>query len=166
MKATRFIKLLLLPIAIGMLLSYCTKDKADPSTQFTNAKLFALAKDSTGHTHLYNNPALFRQPAGNSPHGLFKVRFNKKAQDALVGGKLPVNGTFPDSSLIVKDIYDGINGNITLYAVMYKYKGVWQWAEYKPDGTIAHSIFGSVGVCTSCHSNTPNRDLVRVFDLH
>ena len=79
-------------------------------------------------------------------------------------GKLPVGSKFPDGSLIMKDITDG--STISLYAFMYKYSGSWIWGEVKPDGNILHSVNGDEGICTGCHSQSGNRDLVVSFNFY
>ena len=42
----------------------------------------------------------------------------------------------------------------------------WVWAEFKTDGSAAFSTSKKGDGCISCHSNNPNRDLTRTFDLH
>ena len=145
----------------------CMKEKGELIPELSDNQIFLMTKDTSGYQYLYHDPNTFLSPAGGSPHGIFKLRFNKKAQSVLDGtGKLPVNSSFPDSSLIVKDAYDVVNGNIILYAIMYKLKGSWSWAEYQPDGKVSHSIFNSSSDCISCHNASPNRDQARSFDLH
>lgn len=110
-------------------------------------------------------------PAGGSPHGNFKLKFNSKASSVLdVDGKIPPGTTFPDGSLIVKEAFTG-SGNM-FYAVMKKDSKSkfaadgWLWGEYKPDGTVINNVKEKGESCISCHSATPNRDRVRSFDLH
>lgn len=101
----------------------------------------------------------------HGPHGTFKLRFNSIASKALTeDGKLPVGKTFPEGSLLIKDIYSG--GTLTLYAFMYKRSGSWLWAEIKPDKKISHSVKGDPGVCTNCHSQAGNRDLAVSFNFY
>ncbi len=110
-------------------------------------------------------------PAGGSPHGDFKLKFNSTAAAALDGtGRLPVGGSFPDGSLIVKEASTGSSSMI--YAIMKKDSDSkfaangWLWAEYKPDGEIVYNIKEKGVACISCHSASTNRDQVRSFDLH
>ncbi|CAN5765986.1 hypothetical protein BH11BAC7_BH11BAC7_13610 [soil metagenome] len=110
-------------------------------------------------------------PAGGSPHGNFKLKFNSKAASVLdVDGKLPAGSSFPDGSLIVKEAFAG-SGDM-FYAVMKKDSKSkfaaegWLWGEYKTDGTVINNVKEKGASCTSCHSNSPNRDHVRSFDLH
>ncbi len=109
--------------------------------------------------------------SGNSPHGDFKLLFNQTAWDALDStGRLPVGGTFPEGSLIVKDI---VNGNSTdLYAVMLKSPNSslsnlgWLWNEFKPDGSVVIGVSDKGDACVGCHRGNTNRDFVNSFDLH
>ncbi len=147
--------------------AFCTKESAEPIGQLSDSKLYSLLDDSSQYfRYYYNNPNVFYTPAGSSPHGIFKLRFNAKAQSVFVASKLPVNGTFPDSSLVIKDVYDQANGNLIIYSVMYKLQGKWNWAEYNADGSVLHGIYKNPGICTSCHGASVNRDLVASFDLH
>lgn len=153
------------PIVILLLFFSCTKDRGILDGQLTDEKLFMLTADTVNATWYQNGQ--FLSPAGGSPHGTFKLRFNPVAASVLDStGELPVNGTFPDSSLLVKEVYNVPNGNLTVYAVMYKRKGVWNWAEYGPGGNSIFSVFNNSNTCTDCHRQTPNRDEVRTFDLH
>jgi len=101
------------------------------------------------------------------------VRFNAIAQAALDDtGKLPVGSSIPTGSIIVKEIYSSANGSIDLYAIMKKDPSSsvsvsgYQWAEFKPDGSTFFSTKKKGNGCISCHSSSPNRDLVRTVDLH
>ena len=82
----------------------------------------------------------------------------------------PAGNTFPSGSIIVKEVTSG--GSVSLYAVMKKDPGNdnagngWLWGEYNPDGSTAFSVSKKGDGCISCHSGSPNRDLVRTFDLH
>jgi hypothetical protein len=110
-------------------------------------------------------------PAAASPHGNYKLRFNDIAWSALDGsGKLPSNASFPEGSLIVKEVFSG--DVITVFAVMKKSRNDfnaangWVWAEISPTGDAYFSVKQRGSGCVSCHGDTPNRDFVRSFDLH
>jgi hypothetical protein len=150
---------------IVLIIISCTKDKGAIIGQINDAFMYNLCIDTSGYRYYQN--ALFLPPAGGSPHGIFRLLFNAKAQTALdvQTGELPSNGTFPDSSVIVKEAFDAANGNRTLYAVMFKKNGAWLWGEYKPDGEIIYSVLKDAGVCTSCHNAAIN-DQVLTFDFH
>lgn len=146
-------------------MAICSCKKEDK----TNEKLFDETKG--GNLVFYQNKDSILTPAGGSPHGNFKLKFNNTAAEQFGNdGKLPVGKTFPDGSLIVKEIYSG--ETLTLYAVMKKdskskFAGNgWLWAEYEPGGNTKFSIGKKGEGCISCHSSTPNRDLTKSFDFH
>ena len=147
-----------------ILLVCCTKKQGkNPSLAYTDNALLDSCKQSY-HTYYKNDPNTTLSGV-HGPHGAFKLRFNSIANKALTAnGALPIGNKFPDGSLIVKDITDG--SNISLYAIMYKYSGSWIWAEVKPDGNILHSVNGDAGICTGCHSQSGNRDLVVSFNFY
>lgn len=100
-----------------------------------------------------------------------RIRFNRKAADVLNGdGHLPKGVSFPDSSIIVKEIYSEKNGPVNLLAVMVKLKGApnsakdWLWAEFTPAGEVEYSLSKNGKVCVSCHKS--NYDNVRVFEIY
>jgi hypothetical protein len=160
-------KSLVLLSFVGIILLYqaCRNDKVE--TNLVNE----LYEESTATGLSYFKNASLLAGVSPSPHGSFKLKFNAIAQAALDStGELPVGKTFPEGSLIVKDIYSG--STLSLIAIMKKdassdYAGNgWVWVEFKPDGETEYSIEKKGEACTGCHSGTPNRDLTRTFDLH
>jgi len=157
--------LLLLALALAVLATSCKKAEA-------------TSEDEEIIEETLNKPLFFYQgndvalsAAGNSPHGSFKLLFNQTAFDALDStGRLPVGGTFPEGSLVVKDILKG--GTTDLYAIMYKKPGSsnagegWLWNEFKPNGDIVISVSDKGKACISCHRGNTNRDFTNSFDLH
>jgi hypothetical protein len=134
----------------------------------TDASLFAEAT-SSGFTY-YQNGAILA-PVSPSPHGPFKLRFNSVASTVLDNtGELPEDGRFPDGSVIVKEGYQ--NNTLSLVIAIRKApaddnaSSGWVWGAYLLDGTPTISIEDNGSQCVDCHSNTPNRDLIRTFDLH
>lgn len=144
------------------ILAACARKKTDKElNDATKASglVFYRGKDT-----LYN-------PAGGSPHGTFKLKFNATAAAALgPDGKLPANSTFPEGSVIVKEIY--ANGALDLFAIMKKDSKSkfaakrWVWGEYKPSGSTVYSVSKSGEACVQCHEGGTPRDLTRSFDLH
>jgi len=143
----------------------CKKDEKDTDA---DEALYNEVKAS-GYTYYQNGVTL--AAAAASPHGSFKLRFNSVAHAALDStGELPVGSGFPIGSIIVKEVYNG--SSLHLYAVMKKDPSNenagsgWLWAELNTDGSTQHSVGKKGDGCVSCHSNSPNRDLSRTFDLH
>lgn len=106
-----------------------------------------------------------------SPHGSFRLKFNEVAASVLSSdGTFPEGAVFPENSLIVKEILSG--SDISLYAIMQKQPGDanaasgWVWGEYEPDGKVLFGVDTKGSSCVGCHSENPNRDLTRTFNLH
>lgn len=163
MKNTSFV--LLTAILSIVVIQACKKNKADKAA---DKELFDELTQS-GYSYYQGGNIL--SGVSPSPHGAFKLRFNSIAQAALdTTGELPTGASFPNESIIVKELYSG--SNLVLYAVMKKDPSNknagngWLWAEYETDGSTVFSISKKGSSCTSCHSGSPNRDLTRTFDLH
>ena len=159
------ITIVIIFFAIIAYMQSCKKDETD-----TNADN-ALYSEATASGYTFYQSGTILSAAAPSPHGSFKLRFNATAQAALdTTGELPSGNSFPNGSIIVKEIHNG--SNISLYAVMKKDPSNgnagsgWIWGEFNTDGSTAFSIGKKGDGCISCHSGSPNRDLVRTFDLH
>jgi len=153
-----FIGLLLITVIVS-----CKKKEK------TNDALYA--ESIAGDLKFYQNKDTLYSPAGNSPHGDFKLKFNAIALANLgADGKLPKGVAFSYGALIVKEIYSG--GKISLYAIMKKEqkskyaKNEWVWAEYGPDGETVYNVGLKGKGCVSCHNAGATRDYTRTFDLH
>jgi hypothetical protein len=103
---------------------------------------------------------------GAGAHPRARVRINAAAAGSLQNGRLPPGGRFANGSVIFKEVL-GDN----LYAVMRKADDPtsgagWQWAEFRPDGSVVYSIAARGGSCIPCHSRQqgPVNDLVRTFE--
>jgi len=156
----------IIPVSIILLcvLISCTKDQGrNPSLAYTD---FALADSCAQSYHkYYKNDVTTLLSGAHGPHGTFKLRFNPIAFKALTdNGKLHLGNSFPEGSLIIKDIYSG--GTLNLYALMYKKSGTWLWAEIEPGGSIHHSITSAESICTGCHSQSGNRDFAVSFNFY
>lgn len=108
---------------------------------------------------------------GSTAHQPFvRVSINEAARGALSSGRLPPRGSFPDGSVIVKEIR--MNGTPMLYAVLYKEKenplsaGGWLWAELTPAGSVVYSIRNRGGGCLPCHQREQGteHDGIRTFE--
>jgi hypothetical protein len=159
---TRTVLLLFLGTTLSLLVFSCKKKR-------TNQDIYNEANSSD--LVFYKNKDTIYAPAGTSPHGPFKLKFNQTAANALgADGKLPLGQTFPDGSLIVKEVYT--NGIKSLYAVMKKdhrskfASNKWVWAEYELNGDVKVNVSREGADCVSCHSGGNPRDLTLSFDLH
>lgn len=79
--------------------------------------------------------------------------------------------SFPDESMIVKEIYTLKGQPVRLLAIMYKLRNAsnsgsgWVWTELKGNGDVIYSAANKGDQCVACHSEN-DADLVRTFMLH
>lgn len=157
---------------IIIIIQSCKKDKADPPVDTTEVDLYNTIINTSEFTYYAGTPTI-TAAAGNSPHGFERVRFNGTTKAVLDStGKLPIGSSFPNGSIIVKDVFTSDTGGHFGYAVMKKdpaninSAGGYLWAEFNVNGTVDYSITNKGAACVGCHSGSTNRDLVRTFDLH
>lgn len=129
--------LMLLPAVTTMIA--CKKDKEESSAD----QAFSSEIRNGSYSYYQNGNTL--SAASPSPHGSFKLKFNSTALAALDStGELPSGATFPNGSVIVKEVVSG--SGVTLLAVMKKEPSNanagsgWMWAEYEPDGSTVFSV--------------------------
>lgn len=151
---------------ICLLLAQCRK------TTETDKALFDKSNTTTGFTYYINNDSVLPSSSPSAHNAYFRVRFNSIALAALTdNGKLPAGSTMPEGSLIVKELYDAPGGELKLLAVMEKAGNNsaagsgYLWAEFNADGSAVFSTSKKGNGCISCHDNSGNRDLVRLFEL-
>jgi hypothetical protein len=135
--------------------------------------LFQWVTTGQEYTYYKNSEAILptSEETERAHDNFMRVRFNKIASSVLdTGGKLPEGTTFPDSSIIVKEIYSDKNNTAPdILAIMAKLKGDknagkdWLWAEYTPSGETEYSVIKKGKICIKCH--TPGDDFVRIFDI-
>ena len=109
---------------------------------------------------------------GSSAHRpLVRTSLNATALGALQNGRLPNGTSFPNGSIIFKEVRtDG--GTTVTYAIMYKSPlnqlagSGWLWAELSPTGTVGYSVSNRGAGCTGCHALERGvlNDLVRTFE--
>ncbi len=176
MKHTAILTLLLALTAIAA----CKHEAANEVTPTTNvtaitdAALFAESSTTNGFTYYKNNNTILPTSGPSAHNAFFRVRFNAIAFAALTdNGKLPVGGTFPEGSLIVKELHNNASGTAeTGIAIMKKNTGDpnanengWVWAEYFGDANTGLKVNTKGTGCNGCHSGPDNRDKVRLFHL-
>jgi len=161
-------------IVVAVLLFWGCGDSSSPSanppSEVTDAQLYELQRAPTEwKTYRFRNDTLVR--GGNSAHPdrLF-VRYNPTAATQLdSAGKIRGDAVFPDSSLIVKDVFTG--STRTVIAYMLKLRNApnagpdgWVWAETRDDGTPFISASTKGAGCAPCHS--VGIDYTRMNDAH
>lgn len=149
-------------ILTGVFLS-CTKDVAkNPTLAFSDKALYDSCLNVSAFVYYKNNAANIYSGT-NGPHGAFKLRFNQRANTALTdNGKLPLGKTFPNGSMIVKEVQSS-----GLFAFMYKKEDAWLWGEANADGSTVFSVHKNPqAACVSCHSQSGQRDLAVSFHFY
>ncbi len=159
---------LCLPIA-------CKKEeqKEDPALAkgLTDESMYASVKDNSGYVY-YKNDASIKASSKSTAHGTwFNLLFNSVASAALTdNGKLPVGVSFPEGSIVVKELYETQQGGLKYIAVMQKasknenQNGGWVWGEFEADGKVYSGIGTKGGGCAGFHSSC-DRDKVRAFEF-
>jgi len=170
-------------VALGISLSCISscKDQGDippsltPEIVSSDAQLFNVVTQAQPFTSYVLFPDVDSVTTGTlngstAHRPLVRVSMNAIAFGALRADTLPAGTSFPDGSIIFKQIMSG--GQTSLYAVIYKDRGNplsgngWLWAEFLPDGAPFISLTRKGANCTGCHSleRGPQHDFVRTFE--
>jgi len=160
-------------LTFGLVVGGCTEDSsptADTQAEVTDAQLYQLQRAPTPwQTYRMHPDTLSR--AGNSAHpDRIYVRYNPVAATQLdAQGRVRADADFPDSSLIVKDVFTA--SERTVIAYMFKMRSApnagpagWVWAETLDDGTPFISASTRGAGCAPCHST--GIDFTRMNDTH
>lgn len=140
-------------------------------TTEADKQLFEKATDS-GYTYYKGDATVMPSSSPSAHNPFFRVKFNQTALAALTdSGRLPAGAVFPEGSIVVKELYNSVSGDLQLLAVMEKASGNsaagnnWLWAEFEPGGKAVFSTSKKGNGCISCHNGAGNRDYVRLFEL-
>jgi hypothetical protein len=141
----------------------CKKEK---EAKGTDKELYDLAKETTGFTWYKNSSALLNKSSGSGhPQQFLRTRYNAIASSKLdANGKIIAGTSFPEGSLIVKELYDNAT-TLGRYAILYKKaaspdadaKG-WVWGYINADGGVAAEASKKGSSCNGCHSQSDNID--------
>ena len=153
-----------------------TSGNGTPSAISSDAEFFTFVTQTQSFRSYTPFPNLDTSAAGtliaSSAHQpVIRVSMNDVAAGALQNGRLPSGASFPDGSVIFKEVL-GTNGLVNLYAVMYKDRrnslagNGWLWAELRPSGGAEYSVRNRGSACTACHAldRGPQNDFVRIFE--
>jgi len=158
----------------------CTYEKVDiiPNTPDSTGKIFTpdeiLFNLSNGSDFQYykNSPDTLTANNFGAHLSFVRIKFNAKARSVFdASGKLPAGGSFPDSSVVVKEIYDSKGGPLKKLAIMQKLSGNanassgWLWGEYNANGSAISAVTKKGSDCVSCHQGS-SRDFVYTFEQH
>jgi len=155
---------------VSLLLSCSDRGVENEPAIITDAQLLSLAQAPGGWVY-YRNSTDTIVKASNSAHDepRLRTRYNAKAATQLdVNGKVRLDPNFPDSSLIVKELFTG--PTITTLAIMFKLRSApnagngWIWSELDAGGNVKISAASRGAGCVSCHS--AGLDYTRMNDAH
>lgn len=145
-------------------LNACKKDKIATGI---DKQLLDMAKETSGFTWYKNSNALLSKSSGSGHSEPFlRTRYNSIASAVLdSSGKIVSGSTFPEGSLVVKELFDN-STDIGRYAILYKKASDanadaagWVWGYINADGTVAEPASNKGSGCRSCHSQANNIDL-------
>jgi hypothetical protein len=155
---------------VSLLLSCSDRGVENKPALVTDAQLHSLAQAPGGWVY-YRNSADTLVKASNSAHDepRLRTRYNEKAATQLdLNGKVRLDSNFPDSSLIVKELFTG--PTITTLAIMLKLRSApnagndWIWSELDVNGNVKISAASKGAGCVSCHS--AGLDYTRMNNAH
>jgi hypothetical protein len=136
-----------------------TEDSAD-------AELLELAKDTEDNTWYKESDALLPRSAGSGhAQALLRTRFNSIAATVLdTNGQVLPDTTFPNGSVIVKELFDDAS-TLAQYAILFKkpshpYADAdgWVWGYVRPNGEVREPSRNKGSACRNCHGQENNID--------
>lgn len=137
----------------------------------TESDLFLLGQSPAGFIFYKNSTDTISKATGSGhPDPRLRTRYNSVAAAYLdANGKVKTGTIFPDSSLIVKELYT--NNVLTTYVFLFKKSGDknadangWIWAETSPTGSATYPVANKGAGCIGCHS--VGIDYTRMNDAH
>lgn len=157
-------KFLLQTITIATLFILISNCKKDSSTNATDANLYKMAKETTGFTWYKNSDALLpKSNLSGHTEPYLRTRYNSTASTMLDGtGKVQAAITFPEGSLIVKELYSD-ETTLAKYAILYKDpensyadSDGWVWGYVENDGSVVEPSSNKGNACIACHNHEGN----------
>jgi hypothetical protein len=127
--------------------------------------LLNMSQETSGFTWYKNSDAWLPKSAGSGHnYTSLRTRYNTTAATQLDGDeKVLANASFPDGSLVVKELSSGTS--VERYAILYKMSNHehadangWVWGYVNADGTVATTAEDKGAICTSCHLQSDNID--------
>jgi hypothetical protein len=153
-------------IATLLLLRGNSSTTSNATTSLTDSTLYQESIATNSLTIFPNTPAMiFNSQISDKAHGDFiLMKVNLIAKNSIdAAAKKPINNSFTEGSLIVKERYS--SGNLVQIISMKKVSGFnsgWAWGEYSPTGSTQYSVNANGSGCISCH--TKGKDYVRIFE--
>jgi hypothetical protein len=154
----------LMAIVCLVLIVFSCED--EEQTISIDTELYKMAKSTTGFTW-YKNSSTYLDRSDGSGHSqpYLRTRYNTMAASMLdANGKIISGSTFPEGSLIVKELVDN-DYNLDQYAILYKKSSEkyadargWVWGYIAADGKVRASATQKGSSCSACHLQENNID--------
>lgn len=145
---------------------FFTSCEEEDTTVAIDKELYEMAKSTAGFTW-YKNSDTYLEKSDGSGHSqpFLRTRYNSTAITMLdANGKIIPGSTFPEGSLIVKELVDN-EYEIDQYAILFKksddkYADTrgWVWGYLYANGKVRISASEKGSACKSCHLQTDNID--------
>lgn len=155
-------------LALFLVISGCKEESSptgqnnQPQPTVTDAQLYQLTLSTSKAAFYKNSTDTISGSSGAAHPGTILVWYNAKAKTQLdAAGKVKSSPNFPDSSLIVKEIFDADKKTRTAIAIMFKLRNAtnanangWVWSEVDGNGNIIPSASAAEkgAICIGCHS--------------
>lgn len=163
----------ILLLAVAFLAIQCTDAGNDPTpviVSVSDADLYALQAAPGGWTYFSHTADTLAGGSTTAHEPRVRVRYNRQAATQLTAaGRVVAGALFPDSSLIVKELYTG--SALTTIAYMFKLARAenaspsgWIWSETDGSGAVKISASRRGTGCVGCHA--PGIDFTRMNDTH
>ncbi|HNR20399.1 MAG TPA: cytochrome P460 family protein [Bacteroidia bacterium] len=166
MKKEKILSLLMLTVIIAVSFNSCKKKDDDDEPTAFDTELYNMAKETSGFVWFKNSSSALPKSSGTGHSQPFlRTRYNAAAATQLDStGQILTGATFPENSLIVKELLNS-SSVLERYAILYKKpsnenadaKG-WVWGYINADGSVAEPTSNKGSACTGCHSQSDNID--------
>lgn len=158
---------------VPFLAIHCTDAGSDPTPivlSISDAELYAMQAAPDGWTFFGHTTDTLAGGSTTAHEPRIRVRYNRRAGTQLTPtGRVAVGALFPDSSLIVKELYTG--STLTTIAYMFKLgraenasSSGWIWSETDGRGAVKISASRKGTGCVGCHA--AGIDFTRMNDSH
>ena len=158
-----FSQLVILLLITCVVLSSCKKEKVPNEVDID---LYNMSISETGFTWFkFSNAYLDKSSGSAHDYPFLRTRYDSTAATVLdVDGKIQAGASFPEGSLIVKEL---INDDFSIgrYAILYKASSSdfadangWVWGYINSDKTIAAPASDKGASCISCHQQSGSID--------
>lgn len=165
--------IILSSILLGLIfiLPSCKNDPPDG----IDSEMYELGRSDNGFTWYKNSSAQLTSNSDFSGHSESKqrTRFNSVAATMLDADFKVMEGiTFPEGSLIVKELYNN-SGNLRTYAMLYKRPDLpeaddagWVWGYFNEKGGIRAPASEQGSQCRGCHNQQGSIDYTLINISH